>query len=327
MKDRILALALRIFRTWRLWIEPERVKMKRDVGSWLSSSPRGTVVVEVGAGIEFMKPVLERAIPDVRYFGGDIAPTTNTRAVFDVRAIPLPSATADVVLALEVLEHIPMPEEAIAEMSRILRPGGSLVLTVPFMFGVHDLMDYYRFTPLGLEEMLTRNGLSINETRRRGGTFVASTGLVRNLILNTIVGKPRDWRAQGGTKKLRWILATVVLTPWTPITWTAYALDAVLDRESVSPPGFFFLIHRDAIPTAQPGLDDRPEVASGATDWYRAILRCPDDHAELLDSSNRRGDPELACTSCGRRFPVEGGVPILLPKAAPADVPDPMSRS
>ena len=314
MKQRLLAVGLRIFRRWRLWIEPERIKMKRDVGHWMHHRPTGALVVEVGAGIEFMKPVIERLIPRVRYFGGDIAPTTNTRAVFDVRAIPLPTASADIVLALEVLEHIPETDAAISEMSRILRPGGALVLTVPFMFGVHDFMDYYRFTPLGLSEILARHGLTLAEVRRRGGTFVASTGLVRNLILNAIVGKPRDWRAQGGAKKLRWIIATIVLTPWTPITWAAFALDALLDRESASPAGFFFLIERDSV--------DEPigSTTEGATqdgwpgnDWSRDLLRCPDDLGVMVDSLDVSKAPQLTCTVCGQDFPVRSGVPILLP--------------
>jgi uncharacterized protein YbaR (Trm112 family)/SAM-dependent methyltransferase len=311
MKERMFAWGLRVFRRWRLWIEPERIKMKRDVGEWMSAGPPGALVVEVGAGIEFMKPVIERVIPDVRYFGGDIAPTTNTRAVFDVRAIPLPTAVADVVLALEVLEHIAQPEEAVAEMSRVLRPGGAMVLTVPFMFGVHDFMDYHRFTPLGMSEMLARHGLTVTEVRRRGGTFVASTGLVRTLILNTLVGKPRDWRAQGRSKKVRWIIATVVLTPWTPITWMAFALDGVLDRESASPAGYFFLIERVA---GEPAGEGRAVPGPASGDWARDLLRCPDDRAGLQDSQDERGRAQLTCTRCGRQFPIDQGVPTLLPR-------------
>ena len=217
---------LRGYHTWRLWIEPERVKMRRDVARWLGGSPPKTVVVEVGAGTEFMKPVLERMIPDLRYFGGDISPAPNTKAVFDVCATPLATGCADVVLALEVLEHIATPERAIAEIARVLRPGGLLVLTVPFMFGVHDFRDYQRFTPLGAQEIFRRHGLTLVDTRVRGGTFVAATGLVRQRILTSIVGRPRDWRAQGWDKKLRWILSTIVLRP-SPIS-----SDLLLDKGS-----------------------------------------------------------------------------------------------
>jgi hypothetical protein len=40
------------------------------------------------------------------------------------------------------------------------------------------------------------------------------------------------------------MLATVVLTPWTLITWAAMGLDGLFDRESKSPPGYFFLCRK-----------------------------------------------------------------------------------
>jgi SAM-dependent methyltransferase len=167
--------------------------------------------------------------------------------VFDAAAMPFADASVDVVLALEVLEHMPHPRSLLCESARVLRPEGRLIVTVPFMFGIHDFRDYYRYTPSGLEVMLDECGMSLLEVKLRGGTFVASTGLLRNLILHAIVGKPKDWRAVGVLKKIRWLVATAALTPWTLVTWFAYALDAVLDRNSVSPPGFFFLCSRDRV--------------------------------------------------------------------------------
>ena len=191
-----------------------------------------------------MEPVLRRDIPDLLYVKGEIAPMENTTVVFDAAAFPMADASVDIVMALEVLEHMPAPQYLLDEAARVLRPGGHLVLTVPFMFGVHDLRDYYRYTPLGLRTLLEPRGLSLTETVVRGGTFVAATGLVRNLILNAIVGRPKDWRARSRTKQLRWAVSTIVLTPWTVITYLAYALDWLLDRRSVSPPGYFFLCTR-----------------------------------------------------------------------------------
>ena len=195
---------------------------------WLKDSPPGTKLVEVGAGTAFMEPVLRRDIPDLLYVKGEIAPMENTTVVFDAAAFPMADASVDIVMALEVLEHMPAPQHLLDEAARVLRPGGHLVLTVPFMFGVHDLRDYYRYTPLGLRTLLEPRGLSLTETVVRGGTFVAATGLVRNLILNTIVGRPKDWRARSRTKQLRWAVSTIVLTPWTVITYLAYALDWLL---------------------------------------------------------------------------------------------------
>lgn len=249
-RSAVEAVGREAYRGWKLWIEPERLRLRRVVRGWLSESPPGSVVLEVGAGSGFLEPVVRTSIPDVVYLGGDIAPTDKTTVVFDATAMPLATGCADVVMAVEVLEHLPEPDGLVAEASRVLRPGGRLVLTVPFMFGVHDFSDYHRFTPLGFEQLTRRYGFSVSETALRGGTFVAATGLVRNLILSSIVGKPAGWRAMGRTRQLRWLVATAVLTPWTLVTWAAFGLDSLVDRESASPPGYFFLCTRVEAPGA-----------------------------------------------------------------------------
>jgi len=50
----------------------------------------------------------------------------------DVTALSLATASVDAVVTMDVLEHVPDYQQAIAEFSRVLRPGGVLVLTVPF---------------------------------------------------------------------------------------------------------------------------------------------------------------------------------------------------
>lgn len=245
--DRLKSVGLSGYRTWKLWIEPERVAMRRTVRRWLEQAAPSGVVVEIGAGTAFMRPVIMRAMPGAHYVSTDIAPTENTNLVVDACDLPLADRSVDVILALEVLEHIPTPERLVEEAARVLVPGGRLILTVPFMFGVHDFRDYYRFTPLGLETMVQRHGLTLREVKLRGGAFVAASSLIRTLILNAIVGRPRNWRAQGRSKKVRWLLATAVLTPWALITTAAYGLDRLFDRNSASPAGYFFLCARETV--------------------------------------------------------------------------------
>jgi len=232
--------ALSAYRMWRLFIEPERLKMRRTVRTWISECPSGATVVEVGGGTSLLKPVIERAVARVHYVSGDIAPTNRSDLVFDATALPVGSERVDAVLAVEVLEHLEHPQAMLDEIARVLRPGGMAVITVPFMFGVHDFRDYHRFTPLGFSTMLARCELTLEETVQRGGTFVSASTLIRTLVLNRIVGEPVGWRAQGTRKKILWLIATVVLTPWVVVTLSAMAVDAVVDRRSKSPPGYFF---------------------------------------------------------------------------------------
>ncbi|MBI2624112.1 class I SAM-dependent methyltransferase [Candidatus Parcubacteria bacterium] len=72
--------------------------------------------------------------------------------VGDAHALPFTDGTFERILCTEVLEHLVDPPKAIAEMRRVLRPGGMLVLTTRFVFPLHDEPhDYWRFTRYGLE--------------------------------------------------------------------------------------------------------------------------------------------------------------------------------
>lgn len=56
------------------------------------------------------------------------------------------------IFSIEVLEHIPTPHVAVSEMLRVLKPGGLVFLSTPFVFGIHDAPhDYFRYTRYGLQ--------------------------------------------------------------------------------------------------------------------------------------------------------------------------------
>jgi SAM-dependent methyltransferase len=77
--------------------------------------------------------------------------------LFDGRSIPFPDENFDVVLCTEVLEHAVDPEALIAEMWRVLRPGGIMLVTVPFSARVHYAPhDYNRFTRYRLTAMFSQ---------------------------------------------------------------------------------------------------------------------------------------------------------------------------
>ena len=84
----------------------------------------------------------------------------------------VPSARYDTILCCEVLEHLPRPELALAELYRLLRPGGHLILSVPFLCRLHEEPhDYFRFTEHGLAELLSRQGFVVNAIVPTGGLF------------------------------------------------------------------------------------------------------------------------------------------------------------
>jgi len=78
----------------------------------------------------------------------------------------------DMVLCSEVLEHLPRPEAAIAEMARILKPSGQLLLSVPFLSRLHEEPhDYFRYTEHGLRALLERHEFEVLEITTIGSVF------------------------------------------------------------------------------------------------------------------------------------------------------------
>ena len=75
-------------------------------------------------------------------------------------ALPFERGSFDTVLLTDVLEHIPEPTNLICEIARILRPGGKLILGVPFFYWLHEVPhDYYRYTEFALRRFCELSGL------------------------------------------------------------------------------------------------------------------------------------------------------------------------
>jgi len=108
-------------------------------------SPPSSVKIYIGLDLEGINYGGEGAlVPDLRWDG---------------KVIPLGDATIDTVFATEVFEHCPDPVQVFNEIYRVLRPGGQLFFTVPFLWPIHDApFDYYRYTPFALECFLEQAG-------------------------------------------------------------------------------------------------------------------------------------------------------------------------
>jgi len=87
--------------------------------------------------------------------------------------LPVASATYEGVLLINVLEHIFNYEQLLSESARVLKPGGQIVIVVPFLFPVHPSPhDYWRFTGDALTRLLAAAGFqSITVVPLGGGVF------------------------------------------------------------------------------------------------------------------------------------------------------------
>lgn len=131
----------------------------------------GGTLVDIGCGKRQYQDVFEPAVS--RYIGVDW-PTALDHAtpdvVGDALCVPLANGLADTVLSTELMEHLPDPHAFLAEVARLLKPGGAFILSVPFLEPLHEEpRDFFRFTPHSLRRLLADHGFETREIWSRGG--------------------------------------------------------------------------------------------------------------------------------------------------------------
>ena len=104
----------------------------------------------------------------------DVAPSPTADCACDAHHLPFADGAFDVVTSLQVLEHLYDPFRAVAEVARVLAPGGVFVGSVAFLEQFHD-HSYFHMTHLGLREVLERAGF-VGIEIHPGSSFLESLG-------------------------------------------------------------------------------------------------------------------------------------------------------
>ena len=109
---------------------------------------------------------------------------------------PVGDAAFASVVCSQVLEHVPDPWAAVAEMARVLRPGGTLILSVPHLSMLHEVPhDYWRFTCFGLAQLLERAGMQVVSITPTAGVLAFAGHLLSLAWMLTAGSLPRFRRA------------------------------------------------------------------------------------------------------------------------------------
>lgn len=119
-------------------------------------------VIDLGCGTSPYKADILKVADE--YIGVDWENSCHDQSNVDVFAdlteqIAFEDGYADTVVSFQVMEHLPEPSFFLSECYRILRSGGTLFITVPFMWHVHEApYDFFRYTRHGLEYLLKKSG-------------------------------------------------------------------------------------------------------------------------------------------------------------------------
>jgi SAM-dependent methyltransferase len=166
-------------------------------------------VVDVGCGASPYRAYLPAAVD---YVGVDRRVSAGVRARADMTALPFADGSFDGALCTEVLEQSPRPWLLVAELARVLKPGGRLYVTAPFDWHfVDEPYDYFRFTTHGLRALLEGAGLRVDVVEPVGGLFTALAGkLLEEVVQEVWLPTARV----AGLRRGAYLLAALGCLPW-----------------------------------------------------------------------------------------------------------------
>ncbi|MEZ5138953.1 MAG: methyltransferase domain-containing protein [Acidimicrobiales bacterium] len=184
----------------------------------VADGERASRVLDVGCG---QGPYRDLLGPTT-YVGVDRTHRPGGAAVLaDAAALPVGPACFDGVLCTEVIEHVPDERALARELGRVAEPGAVLVLSSPFVHGLHEVpYDFRRRTSIGLVRTLEGGGCAVERVGAVGGARVVALdgalrwadGLARRGTRRAFGGSGRAFRAVERTSAaLQRGLATAVL--------------------------------------------------------------------------------------------------------------------
>jgi ubiquinone/menaquinone biosynthesis C-methylase UbiE len=157
---------------------------KRNLIENISKKYFSKTLIDLGCGEMPYKKIIEKYSKIENYIGIDIKNETYQRNLkpdifWDGKKIPLGDGTIDCAMLIEVLEHVPDPKDVLQELNRVLVSGGVCLITVPFLWPLHDVPnDEYRYTPFALTKIAKETNFEIEIMESFGGWHASLASMI-----------------------------------------------------------------------------------------------------------------------------------------------------
>lgn len=233
----------RFFSTLRLtpfhpqWlVSRHRVRFFRQLSEWVYGN-----VLDIGCANQQVKAFLAT---NCRYIGLVFYQTatgrykTSAHVFDDAVDLPVLSESIGCILLLDVLEQIAEPDRCLAEIHRVLKPGGSFVIGVPILYPLHDrLRDCQLWTAHGLEGIVGRYGFLVSKYCHAGEPL-ETAALLSNIAASRACLKWIERRSP-------FSLFAVFLPCFVFLTnITAWSLRFACSKDDLMPTGYFALCRK-----------------------------------------------------------------------------------
>ena len=103
--------------------------------------------------------------------------------VADICDTPFKDGSVDGIICEDVLEHVAQAPKLFKEMSRILKPGGMIIIKTPFVYPYHSSPnDFFRWTDEGLKYILKENNFSVKKSGITGGPMCTLQAILMHVF-------------------------------------------------------------------------------------------------------------------------------------------------
>ena len=153
-------------------------------------------LIDIGCGVKPYKKIFNVD----SYRGLDIdSPIARERGIaddfYDGKLFPYQNQVFDSALCNQVLEHVFNPNEFLQEINRVLKPGGRLLLTVPFVWDEHEQpYDFARYSSFGLLSLLENGGFVILQHEKLGADATILFQLTNAYLYKVTQSMPKLFR-------------------------------------------------------------------------------------------------------------------------------------
>lgn len=204
-----------------LWINPF-FHARRGLHKAIAevASEVGGRILDVGCGDKPYRDLFHAS----EYVGLEIdTPANRARKqaewYYDGTTFPSPDDAFDSIICNQVLEHVFTPDRFLTEIRRVLKPGGNLLLTVPFVWDEHEQpWDYARYSSFGLKSLLENSGFEVIRHSKINADVRALFQLVNAYLYKvTRVRKPA----------LQMLVVAIVMSPF---NWLGLILYRLMPR-------------------------------------------------------------------------------------------------
>lgn len=217
---------------------PWRQANWRFLEKQVATLPQDAVILDVGAGHGDFAELFEKRRP--LYL--DVVPYPEVDLACDLtQLVPFRKDSVEAIALVNVLEHVYDANQLISKLAEILKPGGVLWVTIPFLLKIHQApYDFQRFTSYALERMGTAAGLRVGTIEGFYDPMFLIGESLRNVEYHILPGFNRVKRYLA-----RAILSLIKI----PISLLSYQLGKGTAREldesaSPAPIGYQIVFHK-----------------------------------------------------------------------------------